>query len=498
MRLASKHQNVQTVSYSDFSGGLNTNDTPETIQQNELSRAVNVEIYKGQLKTVAGTTRIYYDEEGTFTDLIYDSIGGNFLLVDAERKVYRLAGENITQVGTLTGREEVSYAAWEDGVLIASGGKLQYYHGTTLETINSSPDVCRGVFIKSGRVWVYHDDRLECSGLGDKEQWTHDSNDQSKAQWLDIGYKDGGIIMGVTTLSSDTIIFKSNSHAYHLAGDYPNWSVLEIGRQIDCKYYNACIALVNNAVVVGRTSVQAIGVTDSYGDMQAMNIASKVYGDIAALPEQVKLRYIPQLNQIWVLHKNKEFLFYDANVNNWYYRRFNTTVVDAVEARGSVYILKPTGLYVMDVSHMTDDGEPMQWLFRMQNILANNRLLIKRVRLDTTPLHRHYCEERVRVGGIGLEAAQPDTAYELYGNDAYIFESQILLYPTGKASMYSNSEELYNSQEYIYESDLPLMTTEMYRAELRCVDNRKSAQVRGSGAGGITIFNNISFDIAEV
>ena len=55
MRLSNKHANVQTVAYSDFSGGLNTTDAPETIATNELTRSVNVEIYKGQLKTVAGT-----------------------------------------------------------------------------------------------------------------------------------------------------------------------------------------------------------------------------------------------------------------------------------------------------------------------------------------------------------------------------------------------------------------------------------------------------------
>lgn len=497
MRLANKHQNVQTVSYMDFTGGLNTNDTPENIQPNELSRAVNVEMYKGQLKTVAGTTRLYYDEDGAFTDLIFDSIGGQFLMVDDERKVYK-AGEELTELGTLAGNGTVSYAAWEDGVLIASGGHLQYCHGNTLETINTSPEVCMGVFIKSGRVWIYHDDRLECSGVGDKTQWTHDSNDESKAQWVDIGYKDGGIIVGVTTLSSDTIIFKSNAHAYHLAGDYPGWSIMEIGRQISCKCFNGCIALVNNAIAIGRSSVQSIGVTDSYGDMQATNIASKVYGDICALPEVVKPRYIPQLNQIWVIQGTKQFLFFDANVNGWYYRRFNSPVMDVVEAGGSVYLLKLTGLSMMDTSHMNDEGEPMQWEFRLQNLLATNRFLMKRVRLDTTPLHTHYCEERIRVGGIGLETAQPEAAYELYNNEAYLFESKIPLYPTGKSSMYSNSEELYNNHEWIYESDLPLVTTEMYRAELRCNDNKKSLQVRGSGEGGITIFNNISFDIAEV
>ena len=498
MRLSNKHANVQTVTYRDFTGGLNTNDAPEVLQPNELCRAVNVEIYKGQLKTVSGTTKVYYQADGDYKDLVYDSIGNYFLLIDSRRNVYWLNNDGKHIAGQLTGDSNVAYAAWESGVLIASGGKLQYFHSGELETLSTSPDVCHGVFVKDGRVWVYYDDELKCSHVGDEADWEHDDSDESSAQWLQIGYKDGGYIVGVTSLSSDVIILKSNSHAYHLAGSFPSWQLSEIGRQISCKCYNACVALVNNTVCIGASTVQAISTTDSYGDMQATNIAQKVYGDILNLPKEIKPRYIPQLNQVWILQGTKQFIFYDVNVNAWYYRKFNSDVVDAVEANNHVYILKPTGLYVIDPSHMLDEDIPMQWSFYTQNLLSNNRFLIKRVRVDTTPFHNQYAEERFLIGGVALEAAQPDTAYELYNNNAYLYESQLPLCPPPTASMYPGSEELYNSQEMIYESDLPLVTLGMYRAEIRCVNNRKSIQVRGSGNGGITIFNSISYDIAEV
>ena len=44
MKLSNRHSNVQTVAFSDFSGGLNTSLVPELIAQNELSKAVNVEL----------------------------------------------------------------------------------------------------------------------------------------------------------------------------------------------------------------------------------------------------------------------------------------------------------------------------------------------------------------------------------------------------------------------------------------------------------------------
>lgn len=481
MRLSNKHANAQIVTLSDFSGGLNTTDAPETIQPNELSRAVNVEIYKGQLRTVAGNTRVYYEENGHFTDLIYDSIGKTILLTDIDHKVYALDFEEKTFVGTLTGTESVSYAEWEDGVLIASGGKLQYFHNGTLDTLSNSPDVCHGVFIKQGRVWVFYDDILKCSRVGDENDWENDTDDESSAQWLQIGYKDGGFIVGVTSLSSDIVILKNNAHAYHLAGDYPNWVLKEIGRRIECKCYNACVALMNNVVTLGNTRVQAISVTEAYGDMLAQDIATKVYGDISAFPSFIKMRYIPQLNQIWFIKGEESFLFYDVNINAWYSRRYNGAILDAVEGDNVVYLLKANGLYKMDYTTCLDDGLDMPWRFATKVMVSKNKYLIKRVFVDTTPYkidkHNKYAGETFTVGRVNVNTVNSYKPANIISTD---------------------SIEIYKSPEYIFESDIPLKSLDMYRTETRCCDNEKAIPIRGIGGGNITVFNNISFEVAEV
>jgi hypothetical protein len=498
MRLSNKHANVQTVSFSDFSGGLNTTDAAETIAHNELSNAVNVEIYKGQLKTVAGTMRIYYQEDGNFTDMVFDSIGNTFLLIDRARKVYALPNNELVDMGTLTGDSAIQYDAWEDGVLIASGGKLQYYHANTLETLATSPDVCHGVFIKSGRVWVYYEDILHCSGVGDESNWETDSDDDSKSQWLQIGYKDGGYIVGVTSLSSDIVVLKSNRHAYHLAGDYPEWVVSEISRQIDCKCYNACVALVNDTVVLGNSNVQAITPTDTYGDMQARELAGKVWGDITALPPTVKLRYIPKLNQIWFLHNSAKFIFLDVNTGGWFKRQYVNPAVDAIEARGNVYVLKAKGLYILDSTTMADDNEAMSWSFQARTMVSDNEFLIKRVRVDTTPMHTHYVDEFFRVGNVILKTAQPYTSLFVYHNYNQIYHNTRDLKEKKAIPIYTNTADVYNNIEYIYNNPTYLKSLNMYRAQTRCVDRHKAIRVLGRGGGGVTVFNLISFDIVEV
>ena len=498
MRLSSKHANVRTVRLSDFSGGLNTTDAIENIGENELSTAINVEIREGQLRVVAGDVAIYKDASANFDAILYDSIENEILLTDKTRKVYLLNDDRLTVKGTLTGTSEVQYAAWEDGMLIASGGKLQYYHGGTLETVTSSPDVCRGVFIKNGRVWTFYEDILKCSAVGDETAWTEKSDDLSAAAWMQVGYKDGGKIVGVCSLSSDTLIFKDNRRAYRLSGMYPNWSLSEIGRQIDCKGYHSCIALGQSTAVLGRDKVQAIRTTDDYGNMQASSVSQKVQQEIKELPQTVRLRYLPKLNQVWLLSGNETFLFFDVNVGSWYTRRYGDAVVDSIEVSGKVYILKSTGLFVLDDTINTDDGVDMLWRIKCKTLIANHNYLLKRINVDTIPLHTNYADEYIRVGHVTIPVQQSKQARQLYQNRAILFQNQMLLCPTPQQVLATRSEELKSCKEPLYGSDMPLATMATYRTKTRCVDWCNSIGVSMWGSGGITTINSISFDLAEV
>jgi hypothetical protein len=221
-KIACKHANQQIIEYRDFSGGLNTSAALEFIAPNELGKAVNVELdpSTGLLRTVSGTEDLYLNESLDFKAFFYDKTNSKFLLVDADKNVYTLTDCVLSSsLGTLTGDLFPEFTAWENGVLVASGGKMQYYNGTALVTLANSPAHCNGVFVKTGRVWTYYGETLACSSVGDEETWESVSEVDSSGKTLDVGYKDTGDIVGVTNLSSDILIFKDNGHAYHLYGD---------------------------------------------------------------------------------------------------------------------------------------------------------------------------------------------------------------------------------------------------------------------------------------
>lgn len=499
-RLSTKHANQQPVLYQDFSGGLNTSNASEMIQPNELSVSINVEIDKstGLLRTVAGTVTLLETEGAGFTDFAYDKLGEAFIICSEDGTVRAWDGESLSTAGNLTGVKTPSFHLWEDGVLIASGGKMQYFHGGTLETIDESPEVCDGVFVKDGRVWTYYEDRLHVSAVGDEHSWENDSSILSSSQWVDIGYKDGGHIVGVVALSSDVLIIKSNGHVFHLAGQFPGWTVREVSREVSCKGLRSSLAIVNEAIILGDSLMQAVSTTDTYGDMRAREISTKVRNDIARLPKDVKLRYIPTLNQIWLVDGSRRFLFLDMDCGGYYEREYNSPLMDACTVGDDVYILKPDKLQKLDDASVWDEGELMRWHWRGKTLVANNEYLVKRGRADITPLTDNFFDCRFWIGKAVLKGTFPRSAQSVFHDYSPIYLNDRELWSPSPAPVYENSPELYGNSEYLFGNETELYSLNLFRTDERFVERLRGVKVESIGQGGQLLFNGLGFDMAEV
>lgn len=499
-RLSVKHANQQIVEYRDFTGGLNTSNASEMIQPNELTKSVNVEIDKptGLLKTVAGTVTLFEQEGIGFTDFTYDKIGEVFLLCAKDGEVFTWDNESLSSVGTLTGKVTPAFCPWEDGVLLASGGKMQYFHGGALETINESPDVCNGVFVKDGRVWTYYHDRLHASRVGDEHAWVGSTEDQSSSQWIDIGYKDGGQIVGVVALSSDILIIKSNGHVFHLAGQYPSWAVREVSREVSCKGFRSCVAIVNEAVILGDSLVQAVSTTETYGDMRAREISTKVRSEILHLPPAVKLRYIPTLNQLWFVDGTRRFLFLDMDRGGYYQREYTTGLRDVCTVYDNVYLLKADKIQVLDEDSVWDEGELLQWHWRGKTLVSNNEYLVKRGRVDITQFVDNYFDCRFWIGKALLKGTFPWQAQAVYHDYSPVYLNDRELFSTRPSPMFQNSDEIYGNGEYIYGNETELYSLNMFRTDERFVERMRGVKVESVGQGGQLLFNGLNFEIAEV
>ena len=484
MILSAKHQNQQPLTLIDFSGGLNTSSTLDDVASNQLSYAVNVEIdsASGRLKTVAGTRDIL-NFENIFA-AVYDEINEVLLIVDTDRKVYVIdfAGdEDGAAIGTLSGDLYPVAAPWEDGVLLASGGKLQYYDGKILKTLDESPKA-RNVFVRAGRVVVVSKgNAVRYSAVGDEESWTDDSNDESSAKFIEIGYKDGGKILGVLNLSSDILFVKDNRHVYRLVGEYPNWSLTEVSRNIESQNRLGMCAVADSVFILGRNELQSIQTTIDYGDMKPTNIALLITTEIQTLPNDTMLRFLPPLRQIWCI-AGENVLVYDLVRQSWFKRMFNSPVLDAIPVGNHVLIIKSDRVSRLNEFSFSDAGKPLQWRFQAQRLISPYDYFLKRSQVSFTPIDRYHSAGEILVGKVKFVLPPIE-------NEAGVAK-KIRIFGEVGVKLFGNKELAYGNKRPVYNRPSILK-------ESRNVYRNKYLDIKGSGEHGM-VLNSITLTLVEV
>lgn len=454
MKLSAKHQQ-QVVSYGDFKGGLNTSSIPEMIADNQMAECINMEFNRttGALQTCCGTATLFEcPDDITIDKLWYDEINNQFIFTDAvTRSVYssRLLDmdgshrNDRARIGYLTGTKPPTAVTWEDGLLIASGGKLQYWNGTDFITITASPSECNGVFVKNGRVYVWHDYRLVASAVGDETNWTDNTSDDSSSKWIDIGYKEGSkdvaSITGACALSSDIVIIKNDGKIYRLVGEYPNWQVIEIARNLTPLNSQCYCAIQDGVFIVGREGMWLLQTTVDYGDVRPTNVAQAVVGLLGKLSVDASyVRFLPSLNQVWVAGFKNLFIVLDLNLNAFYQRKFNSAVND-ICCYKEYFLLtrehKITELAqgVYEDEKYSDDEAPMEWMVIAKAHTSFYDFLLKRMRLTYVPLKDEFTEAQLITGNdrikIDIPSAQ-DKSTPIYGSEKLIYGCTDYLVPS--------------------------------------------------------------------
>ncbi len=501
MRLGVKHQNQQTITRADFSGGLNTAAAIEGIAENQLAEVVNMEIdhSTGRLKTVAGTVEVLH-QDGIYA-VIHDSINNRFLLVLNDKTVHlaTMADGTIGEsLGTLTGDLFPCYTAWEDGVLIASGGKLQYYNGSQLVTIDSSPDA-KSVYIRAGRVVITDDTAARYSAVGNEEDWTEETGDDSSSKFIEAGYKDGGRFLGMASLSSDIIIIKDNRRVYRLSGEFPDWAISEISRNVECIGRRSFCSVANAVFILGKNEVSILQPTDQYGDVHPTNAATLITKEIQKLPENALMRYVPPLSQVWIIGENGFVLMYDMAGQSWFTRKFNSPVVDVISVGDTVYVVKEDCIARVDDSTFYDNGLPLSWKFRAQRLMSHNEFLLKRLQVSIVVKTAESYIGTVSVGAVKVDLPVVGGNDLIYGNNAPIWGNNGLISEAGRSKgVYAAEDLIYDNNELIYDEDSMIFKPQTIIKESRNVFRSKFLDVKGSGSMGGFVLNAIFMDIAEV
>lgn len=282
MRRAARHSAApQQLDFSDFSGGWNSRESAENIEQNELAEVLNMTYSSapGRLRTRPGIGRSLHDF-GIRIDDMYEHNG--LLLIATAGDAYVYDGYTIAKIGSLSGTLRPSWCEFGGELFVASGGKIQRYSTlvipTAFEVVGDSPENVAQLYMRAGRLFCYesNSDSIRGCAVGDAQTWSipNDATDADPVE-IQIGYKIAGNIVGVIPSLTDVIVFKKGA-TMRLVGEYPDWSQVEVSRDEELSNKESLANVAGYLFYLESSKgIRILRPTDSYAEIEPSDILQK-------------------------------------------------------------------------------------------------------------------------------------------------------------------------------------------------------------------------------
>lgn len=375
---ATKHPSQFTIGLGNIMGGLCLIANPEAIPDGFVAQMDNWEYgtLLNQPQVCPGVSTQFNmttDAETFFYDAVH-----NIWLITSGTSMYSSNLVTKTLLGTLTGTYKPIYALYDNVVLIATGGQIQKWNGTTLSTVVSSP-LSHWVAHNNGRVEAFNilSDVKNYSAIGDYNGWTNNPADISSAQFIDVGYKDYSQIACTIKLATDSIVIKTSGVAYRVLNenDFANISVVPAAQKSGSFNQYSGLSLMNKAFFIGPEGFNSFSTVTDYGGVKVDDPSpgANINGwYVQNVDSGSKIWHVPSRKQVWAKTSNiNEVLIYHYGINAWSKRQFKYPLHDVVCKGMDVYIAYGSKIGKLDDKLSTDDG------FNYTAIIASKRYLPK-------------------------------------------------------------------------------------------------------------------------
>jgi len=387
---------IQTKSYAlaALEGGMNTAVAPDRIAENEAQLIQNFEYDKGQLRMRGGYGKKIVSVDGydSVASMYYDGRTGMSLLFGKSGDVfttYLAEGTIPTNIGKVTGTAvHPCCCTFGDYIMIASGGKLQYYdYGTKkLATVSSSYE-CDNCFLRDGRLVTSKqgDDNLRYSSIGDctsDEAWTEDTNIESQAQWFEIGYKDNGDIITCLPLSGDIMVFKSSDTIYDVSGQCPDITISLTAVQTHAENYRPSIINMGSTIAfVTDMGIRTLEAVQLYGNFEVGEAGYKINKSITKNgllhPQTWNLL---SKRQLWIrpnIGDKKTYYIYQYDMQIGYKFTFADDIEDIAETDSGVVLAIGGGLYLMNYDYADDNRTPIDGVIKSKLFTTPHKIITR-------------------------------------------------------------------------------------------------------------------------
>ena len=303
----------------------------------------------------------------------------------------------------------------------------------------------------------------------------------------------------MANLSQDILLIKNNRRVYRLSGEFPDWQINEVSRNVECSGRLSYCAVADSVFILGKNEVQVIQTTESYGDVKPTNVASLITKEIQKLPENAIVRFVPPLSQVWFIGKNGIVLMFDTTVNAWYKREFNSEIIDVISIGDEVFVVKKDRISKLDEGTFYDNGLPLRWNFQAQRLVSQHDYLLKRTQISVIPLSANLYSGQVWAGAVRVPFPIPARSIKIYQNNSPIYKTHAKICLSARRKfVYVSGEKIFDNPAPIYGNEQKIFGRLTMIRESRNVFRSKFIDIRGNGSGGGFLLNGIILDIAEV
>ena len=395
MRRKSTHQTAR-VTFTPLTGGINTADRADLLADGEMTDCTNFLYEQGTLalKARGGLIKLH-----TFPSPIrslYHDIDTNTLFIFlTDRSVHiRIGNGAVKQIGTTTGTKTPSCAKFMNKLYLASGDRLQSYdYNSALTDIPTAP-IADIVLVRGGRLCTActGNDRITYSAVGDGTSWEQNTNDESSAGWIDIGYGDSGDITAIVELATDLIIIKSNGNIYQFSGDTnpAEWRITQLATSADPVGTKTATHLQGAVVYLSSRGLVSLSATQDYGNITARDLGDKFRSLL--LSPHPSARFFPlkraQLLLIRAHDNKRDLCAFHAALGIATHLTFACPISDIIETTEDRLLASGTDLYRWTSETATDDGAPIPYRIGLKHIYGAHPLHLSRINARLSSDHK--------------------------------------------------------------------------------------------------------------
>lgn len=258
-------------------------------------------------------------------------------------------------------------------------------------------------------------------------------------------------------------------------------------------------AVADKVFILGRNEFQALQTVEQYGAVKPANVGTPVQSELQKLPSNALVRFLPPMQQVWIIGNDGVVLMYDLVFNSWYRRQFNSPVVDVIAIGDEVYVVKADRISKLDENTFYDNNEPLQWRFVGQRLISQHNYLLKRTQVSVIPLSSEIYAGQISVGLVRVPLPIPEINSDPFNNQSPVYKNFTKFPLTERMRyVYTKGEPAMDDITPLYGNNTLVLKRQTYIKVSKNVYRSRFLDIVGQGSTGGFLLNGIVMDIAEV